>query len=490
MRVFEANVSSQTDPAVQAQAALRVVLVRATGARDAANDPALAGVLAQAQTYVLATRPGGHRQRHHRRCSTPPRSSATSSRRAARCGAASVPVLLVILTGGPASGAFETRRQVEGALDAAGNRRGQPITVARPEALNLPTTGDISPEAALAAAQRLRADGVLVGYGDAVAEWRHLALVDERAGRQREPGTARSKRACMARPMYSCAMRCPTRRCPKSPILVEIEGVPTLKEYARAVEILGEAPGVRGVQLAEVGRIARDVLGADARRRRCVARLARRQRATGTNGSHGRRHARVSPAAVSGAPMLRHLPNFICLVRIALIWPTIDALYAGHYWTALILVAVCAVSDGLDGWLAKRFNWTSHLGKILDPLADKLLLVALFLTATWMNLLPWWLTAVAVARDVMIGFGAVIFRFWFGPLHGRPTLFSKINTGMQLAVALAAILGAAAEHAHSRDGDRARHRDAAHHHRVGRRLSIRLHAARARDLNRTFRCDS
>ncbi len=141
--------------------------------------------------------------------------------------------------------------------------------------------------------------------------------------------------------------------------------------------------------------------------------------------------------------MLRHLPNFICLIRIALIWPTIDALYAGQYWTALILVAVCAVSDGLDGWLAKRFNWTSQLGKFLDPLADKLLLVALFLTAAWMNLLPWWLTAVVVARDVMIGLGAIIYRFWFGPLHGRPTLVSKINTGMQLAVALAAILGGA-----------------------------------------------
>jgi cardiolipin synthase len=140
---------------------------------------------------------------------------------------------------------------------------------------------------------------------------------------------------------------------------------------------------------------------------------------------------------------MRHLPNLICLVRILLIWPTIDALVSGHYWTALVLVAVCAVSDGLDGWLAKRFNWQSHLGRILDPLADKLLLVALFLTATWMNLLPWWLTAVAVARDVLIGSGAVAYRFVFGPLHGRPTLVSKINTGFQLAVALAAILGAA-----------------------------------------------
>ena len=141
--------------------------------------------------------------------------------------------------------------------------------------------------------------------------------------------------------------------------------------------------------------------------------------------------------------MLRHLPNLICVVRILLIWPTVDALYSGNYWTALVLVAVCAVSDGVDGWLAKRFNWTSNLGKILDPLADKLLLVSLYLAATWMNLIPWWLTAIVVGRDVLIGSGAVVYRLWFGPLHGRPTIVSKINTGMQLAVVLAAILGAA-----------------------------------------------
>jgi cardiolipin synthase (CMP-forming) len=141
--------------------------------------------------------------------------------------------------------------------------------------------------------------------------------------------------------------------------------------------------------------------------------------------------------------MLRHLPNLICLVRIGLIWPTVAALLDNDYVKALVLVTVCAISDGLDGWLAKRFNWTSHLGKILDPLADKMLLVALFLTATWISLVPWWLTAIVVARDVMIGSGAVVYRFWFGPLHGRPTILSKVNTGMQLAVALAAILGAA-----------------------------------------------
>ena len=61
-----------------------------------------------------------------------------------------------------------------------------------------------------------------------------------------------------------------------------------------------------------------------------------------------------------------------------------------------------------------------HLGRFLDPLADKLLLVALFVQCAWLALVPWWLTAAVVARDVMIGAGALIFRLWFGPLHGRP----------------------------------------------------------------------
>jgi len=249
VRLFEANVSSQTDPAVQAQAALRVVLVRATGARDAANDPALAHVLAQAQTYVLGTRPAGTGS-----ATTVMFDAAALERDILAAGrtvwGSERPVLLVILTGGPASGAFETRRQVEGALDAAGNRRGQPITVARPEALNLPTTGDISTDAALAAAQRLRADGVLVGYGDAVANggtWRWTLNA---------PGVSESWNGSLEEGVHGAAdvfarNAVSYAALPETLILVEIEGVTTLKEYARAAEILGAAPGVRGVQLAE-----------------------------------------------------------------------------------------------------------------------------------------------------------------------------------------------------------------------------------------------
>ena len=132
------------------------------------------------------------------------------------------------------------------------------------------------------------------------------------------------------------------------------------------------------------------------------------------------------------APSLRHLPNLICLARIALIWPTVVALRAGQYPVALALFVVAAVSDGLDGYLAKRFRWTSDLGRFLDPLADKLLLMVLFVQCAWLALVPWWLSAAVVARDVMIGVGALIFRAWFGPLHGRPTAISKFNTGAQL----------------------------------------------------------
>lgn len=139
---------------------------------------------------------------------------------------------------------------------------------------------------------------------------------------------------------------------------------------------------------------------------------------------------------------MRHLPNLICLIRLALIWPILTALHTGEYRTALVLFVIAAASDGLDGYLAKRFNWTSELGKFLDPLADKLLLVTVFVEAAWLGLVPWWLAAAVVARDVMIGLGAVIFRLWFGPLHGRPTRFSKVNTAAQLLYVMVALLNA------------------------------------------------
>lgn len=248
VRVYETNVSSQADPAVQAQAAMRVVLVRATGDRNAANDPALANLLSQAQQYVIATRPasGG--------ATTVVLDAAALERDITAAGRtvwdSERPLLLVVLTGGPASGAFETRRSVEIALDAAGNRRGQPINVVRPEAVGLPTMGDIPTDMAMAAAQRARADGVLIGYGDGVpagGPWRWVlsaAGVDESWTGTLEEGV-NGAADIFAR--YAAVFAAT----PDLSVLVEIEGILTLKEYATAVAILGDAAGVRSVLLAE-----------------------------------------------------------------------------------------------------------------------------------------------------------------------------------------------------------------------------------------------
>ncbi len=129
---------------------------------------------------------------------------------------------------------------------------------------------------------------------------------------------------------------------------------------------------------------------------------------------------------------MRHLPNLICLLRIVLIWPIVISLERANYERTLVLFFIAAASDGLDGFLAKRYHWTSELGKILDPLGDKLLLVAVFLVATWYGLIPRWLTVLAVARDVMIGLGALAYRIGWGPLNGRPMISSKLNTLLQL----------------------------------------------------------
>jgi cardiolipin synthase (CMP-forming) len=140
---------------------------------------------------------------------------------------------------------------------------------------------------------------------------------------------------------------------------------------------------------------------------------------------------------------VRHLPNIICILRIALVWPIAVVLWQREYLEALGLFMVAGLSDGVDGYLAKRFGWQSDLGKFLDPAADKLLLMTVFVEAAWLGLVPWWLTAAVVARDVFIGLGALAFRLWIGPLHGRPTVSSKINTLMQLLYQAAVLLSAA-----------------------------------------------
>jgi cardiolipin synthase len=135
----------------------------------------------------------------------------------------------------------------------------------------------------------------------------------------------------------------------------------------------------------------------------------------------------------------RHIPNLISVIRMLLIVPIVIALWRHELPTTLSLFAVAAVSDAADGYLAKRFGWQSELGGVLDPIADKLLLATVFVTLSVLKLVPLWLMAAVVVRDVIIVLGAAGYRYFIGPLAAHPSLISKINTLCQAAFILAVV---------------------------------------------------
>jgi len=99
-------------------------------------------------------------------------------------------------------------------------------------------------------------------------------------------------------------------------------------------------------------------------------------------------------------------------------------------------VFVCAgLSDGIDGYLAKRFNWTSELGAYLDPLADKLLLVSIFIALGVRNELPLWLVIAVVSRDILIVAAVLLAWLLDRPVRIKPLAVSKANTLMQIVLA-------------------------------------------------------
>ena len=137
------------------------------------------------------------------------------------------------------------------------------------------------------------------------------------------------------------------------------------------------------------------------------------------------------------------LPNALSIGRMCLVVPTVWALLMGHYPLTLLFFAVAAVTDALDGWIAKRFDWMSRLGKILDPIADKILLGGVIITLGWLGLVPPWLVLTVVLRDVIIVSGAIAYRLWIGEVDGHPTFISKLNTLLQLVFVLVVIASAA-----------------------------------------------
>lgn len=129
---------------------------------------------------------------------------------------------------------------------------------------------------------------------------------------------------------------------------------------------------------------------------------------------------------------LSWLPNAISLLRIVLVVPILSLILSDDFAWALALFFVAGFSDGVDGYLAKRFDWHTRLGGLLDPVADKLLVAGTFITLAYAELIPVWLAVVVIARDLVIVGGATAYNFIVKPLEGEPSKISKLNTVLQL----------------------------------------------------------
>ncbi len=133
------------------------------------------------------------------------------------------------------------------------------------------------------------------------------------------------------------------------------------------------------------------------------------------------------------------IPNLISIARLVMVPVAVDALVAGRPDIAFWVFVLAGASDGIDGWIARRFDQRSELGAYLDPLADKALLVSIFVTLGIVGVLPGWLALLVVSRDVLI-VGGVMLSWLIGrPVPIRPIFVSKANTAAQIAFAAMAL---------------------------------------------------
>ncbi|CAK0769805.1 CDP-alcohol phosphatidyltransferase [Gammaproteobacteria bacterium] len=135
----------------------------------------------------------------------------------------------------------------------------------------------------------------------------------------------------------------------------------------------------------------------------------------------------------------KDIPNLLSLFRILITLPVLYALLEREFWWALTGFAIAGVSDGLDGFLAKHYGWQSRLGGLLDPLADKVLLVGVLLVLGRIGLLPAWLVVMAVLRDLMIVGGGLIYHYQIEALQAMPSRISKFNTFLQITLVLVVV---------------------------------------------------
>jgi len=129
------------------------------------------------------------------------------------------------------------------------------------------------------------------------------------------------------------------------------------------------------------------------------------------------------------------IPNIITLGRIILVPIIVWAIVSSQMEIAFAIFVVAGVSDAVDGFLAKRFNMTSELGALLDPLADKALLVSIYISLGVWGEIPRWLVILVVSRDIMIVSAVIVSWLFDKPVAMKPLMVSKLNTVVQVAFA-------------------------------------------------------
>lgn len=134
------------------------------------------------------------------------------------------------------------------------------------------------------------------------------------------------------------------------------------------------------------------------------------------------------------------IPNLITLMRLLLVVPVAVTILNHQFGWTLALFAVASISDGVDGYLARRFNCVSRFGAILDPVADKLMLMVSFILLAYAAQLPIWLSTVVIARDLVIVAGATAYHILFGEYEFSPTLLGKMSTSFQFTLVLLTLL--------------------------------------------------
>lgn len=129
------------------------------------------------------------------------------------------------------------------------------------------------------------------------------------------------------------------------------------------------------------------------------------------------------------------IPNLITLGRIVLVPVVFWLLVSGRVRLAFFAFLLAGISDAIDGFLAKRYRWQTELGAYLDPLADKLLIVCVFVALGVLGELPSWIVIAVVSRDILIVMAVLVSWLMGHPLHMKPLVISKANTAAQIVLA-------------------------------------------------------